>query len=219
MQFMPATWRLYGVDGDGDGVADIDDVSDAVFSATHLLCIDGAGNPKQLPDAIWDYNHSDSYVAQVLDLAASYGSVANQPGGVSADPSELVTNPRVILSENARRDLEAGIVDPRLVVLLELISRRFTIGISVIKTGHSKYVEGTNRVSDHYFGRAADISVVEGRPVGVDNRAARLLVVDLSRIAGALCPDEVGSPFASLHFPGAFSDADHSNHIHIGFDS
>jgi membrane-bound lytic murein transglycosylase B len=72
MQFMPATFAVYGVDGDGDGIKDILDQTDAVFSAAHYLCSNGAGDPSRLYDAIFDYNHLDSYVQEVLSLAAQY---------------------------------------------------------------------------------------------------------------------------------------------------
>jgi hypothetical protein len=72
MQFMPATFAVYGVDGDGDGVKDILDQTDAVFSAAHYLCSNGAGDPSRLYDAIYAYNHLDSYVQEVLSLAAQY---------------------------------------------------------------------------------------------------------------------------------------------------
>ena len=51
MQFMPATWVGYGVDGNHDGFADPFDPADAIPSAARLLCTDGAGNPKTLMDA------------------------------------------------------------------------------------------------------------------------------------------------------------------------
>ena len=72
MQFMPATWAVYGVDGDGDGKADILDQADAVFSAAHYLCADGGGHADTLYQAIFAYNHSDYYVNTVLGIAAQY---------------------------------------------------------------------------------------------------------------------------------------------------
>ena len=38
MQFEPATWRAYGIDGDGDGRADPFDPADAVPTAARYLC-------------------------------------------------------------------------------------------------------------------------------------------------------------------------------------
>jgi hypothetical protein len=72
MQFEPSTWAIYGVDGDGDGKANILDQVDAVYSAARYLCASGGGNPNTLYDAIFSYNHADWYVRQVLGLAAQY---------------------------------------------------------------------------------------------------------------------------------------------------
>ena len=71
MQFLPSTWRAYGVDGDGDGRADINDLADAVFSAANHLCANGAGDPSRLRSALWNYNHSKAYVERVLQVAAT----------------------------------------------------------------------------------------------------------------------------------------------------
>ena len=38
-QFMPAVWRAYGVDGDGDGVKDVWNPRDAIASAAHFDCV------------------------------------------------------------------------------------------------------------------------------------------------------------------------------------
>jgi hypothetical protein len=73
MQFMPATWRSYGVDGDGDGKADIMDPFDAVPTAAKYLCASGAGRGGgSLSNAIWHYNHSQAYVNAVLSLSRAY---------------------------------------------------------------------------------------------------------------------------------------------------
>jgi hypothetical protein len=73
MQFMPATWRAYGVDGDADGKKDIWSPYDAVPGAANYLCANGAGKGGQkLRKAIWFYNHSWSYVDKVLGYAQAY---------------------------------------------------------------------------------------------------------------------------------------------------
>src|SRR5690606_4940186 len=70
MQFMPATWKAYGVDGDGDGEADIWSPFDAVPSAAKYLCRYGAGQGgEKLRKAVWFYNHSWAYVDRVLARA------------------------------------------------------------------------------------------------------------------------------------------------------
>jgi len=72
MQFLPSTWEDYGVDGDRDGDADIGDPLDAVPAAALYLCQYGAGRGSGEYDAVYAYNHLDSYVQTVLDLAAKY---------------------------------------------------------------------------------------------------------------------------------------------------
>ncbi len=74
MQFLPSTWRLWGIDGFGEtGPPDIMNPLDAVPSAARMLCADGAAAGGQaLWQAIFDYNHADWYVDEVLTLAAEY---------------------------------------------------------------------------------------------------------------------------------------------------
>ncbi len=73
MQFMPATWKAYGVDGDGDGRKDIWSPYDAVPGAANYLCANGAGQGGQkLRKAVWFYNHSWDYVNKVLGLSEAY---------------------------------------------------------------------------------------------------------------------------------------------------
>jgi peptidoglycan hydrolase CwlO-like protein len=75
MQFLPSTFAHYAVDGDHDGVANIMDPYDAIYSAAAYLCANGAGNgPDALYSAIWHYNHADWYVQMVLALAKRYVS-------------------------------------------------------------------------------------------------------------------------------------------------
>jgi hypothetical protein len=73
MQFLPSTWAWAGVDGDGDGRADIMSPYDAVPAAALYLCRAGAGRGgAALYAAIYSYNHADWYVREVLALAARY---------------------------------------------------------------------------------------------------------------------------------------------------
>lgn len=72
MQFLPASWEQYQADGDGDGVADVNDEEDAIYGAVRLLCANGGEAPETLQAAIFSYNRSDEYVAQVLETARSY---------------------------------------------------------------------------------------------------------------------------------------------------
>lgn len=72
MQFLPATFRHYAQDGDGDGVTSIYDVHDAIFTAANYLAQNGASRGRIIP-ALYQYNHSYSYVSRVLTIAEKNG--------------------------------------------------------------------------------------------------------------------------------------------------
>jgi Transglycosylase SLT domain len=76
MQFLPSTWAAWGIDGFGDtGTPNILNPYDAVPSAARLLCSAGAAaGGSSLYHAIFDYNHADWYVNEVLALAAEYAA-------------------------------------------------------------------------------------------------------------------------------------------------
>lgn len=94
MQFLPSTWRDWGVDGNGDGLADPWNATDAVYAAARYLAASGAH--EDLPGAVFSYNHSQDYVDAVLagaarfaadPLGAGFGLLAVQPEGPT--PEEL----------------------------------------------------------------------------------------------------------------------------------
>lgn len=101
---------------------------------------------------------------------------------------------------------------------LKAAAAKFRIEVSVIQTGHSRFVRGTDRLSNHYDARAVDISAVDGTPVSASNAAALDPALAVLGSDASLRPDELGSPWPHLgHFPGAFSDADHLGHLHLGW--
>jgi murein DD-endopeptidase MepM/ murein hydrolase activator NlpD len=67
MQFMPATWKMYGVDANVDGKKDPYNPADAIFAAARDL--HAAGADKDLRGAIFSYNHAGWYVDEVLSRA------------------------------------------------------------------------------------------------------------------------------------------------------
>ncbi len=87
MQFLPSTFAAYAVDGDGDGVADIWNPADAIYSAARYLCANGAGaGPRALYNAIYRYNHADWYVLMVMDVAGQLATRFGEPVPVAEAP-------------------------------------------------------------------------------------------------------------------------------------
>jgi hypothetical protein len=72
MQFMPATFAAYAVDGDGDGTTDAWSPQDAIFTAARYLCEGGAGQGSAgVHRAVFRYNHAEWYVDLVLAAQAA----------------------------------------------------------------------------------------------------------------------------------------------------
>ena len=93
MQFLPATWRAYGLGGD------INDTRDSILGAANYLRASGA--PGNLRRALYAYNHSRLYVDAVLayarvirrDVHAFYGFHAWQVFVRTPTGYRRITNP------------------------------------------------------------------------------------------------------------------------------
>jgi murein DD-endopeptidase MepM/ murein hydrolase activator NlpD len=78
MQFLPSSWKLYGVDANRDGRRDPYNPVDAIFATARYLKAAGAAD--DLRKAVFAYNHADWYVDSVLMRARLIGGL----------PSDLV---------------------------------------------------------------------------------------------------------------------------------
>jgi Transglycosylase SLT domain len=68
MQFIPSSWKMYGVDANKDGKKDPYNPVDAIFAAARYLKAAGYkdGDKDAVYKAIFAYNHADWYVDSVL---------------------------------------------------------------------------------------------------------------------------------------------------------
>ncbi|MGI8411142.1 MAG: lytic murein transglycosylase [Solirubrobacteraceae bacterium] len=76
MQFLPSTFKQYAVDAIGNGIADPYNPVDAIFTAARYL--QAAGAAKNLPKAVFAYNHASWYVQSVLLRAKLIGGLPDQ---------------------------------------------------------------------------------------------------------------------------------------------
>ncbi|HET6938860.1 MAG TPA: lytic murein transglycosylase [Nocardioides sp.] len=85
MQFIPSTWSVVGVDADGDGVRNPQDIDDAALGTAVYLCSgsDDLGTDAGRHAAVYRYNHSQSYVDMVLQIREAYlqGDFTSIPNG------------------------------------------------------------------------------------------------------------------------------------------
>jgi hypothetical protein len=228
----PSTWDTWGT----GVVAQVYDPAHAVPAAARKLCADGLASPERVRQdpcpnvlgsaalhvALKRYNNACWYVHEVVTLAGRYTASAAPPLAPSKDPfvRALAANQRITTTTshgcNPRVDLASGRLDLRVQSLLAVIAERHTIRLSCLRTGHSRFVKGTTRVSNHTVWRAVDIDMVDGQPVARTSKAARTLVLWLDGLQGPLRPSEIGSPFDLGRRP-YFTDEGHQNHVHVGY--
>ena len=97
MQFIPSSWRAYGVDANNDGRKDPYNPVDAICAAANYL--KAAGGQEDLARAIFAYNHADWYVDEVLLYARQYGRI---PDDLVGSLTGLTEGARFPVAANAR---------------------------------------------------------------------------------------------------------------------
>jgi hypothetical protein len=223
----PSTWDAFGRGSPYDP-------GDAIPAAARKLCANGLALRAEPPDpcphvlgspalhlALKRYNNACWYVHEVVTLSQRYTAAVTVLSR-SRDPFVVaLTHNRRLTTTRSHGcdpgpDLASGRLDLRVESLLAALTDRHAIRVSCLRTGHSTYVKGTRRVSNHTVWRAVDIDRVDGQPVNPRSPAARALATWLDRLDGPLRPAEIGSPFAIGHRPW-FTDEGHQAHIHVGY--
>jgi hypothetical protein len=214
MQFLPGTFQRWA-HASGSAAPSILDERDAVFAAAAKLAADGINSEPRR--ALHAYNHSDRYVATVEAWAVGYGWEPDAEVLAWA----VTHHPNISLRPAGRVELDRGDVDPRVSRLLLIMATRHRLGsVGPIRSGHRELVAGTDRRSNHSAGRAVDIPTVDGKPVSVDNNAARD-ALDLALKNAGLPenqPSEVGAPWDVDVLYGRSFTAGHADHLHFGWD-
>ena len=104
MQFLPSTWSVVGVDADGDGQRNPQDIDDAALAAGVYLC--GAGDSLKSDQgrraAVLSYNNSQQYADTVLSLMRAYmaadSATYSSPAG-TVIPMGTTGGPSVVASQ------------------------------------------------------------------------------------------------------------------------
>lgn len=134
-----------------------------------------------------------------------------------AGTDQLLRSQRIDLPREARLDLASGRIDPRLVRTLTVLSKRWHLGVHVLRTGHPENVFGTERTSNHTKGRAVDLWALDHIPVIAHDRAPWR---DVMEAAAGLGADEIGGP-VDIGSPGPpyFTNDVHQDHLHVAFEN
>jgi hypothetical protein len=93
MQFIPSTWKSYGMDGNKDGKLDPENVYDASLAAARYLCAGDRdlSRPADLDRAIYSYNKSTEYVSTVKAWMQFYGNGVRAVPATTTPPATKAT--------------------------------------------------------------------------------------------------------------------------------
>jgi hypothetical protein len=213
-------WRAYAVDGDEDGRIRRADPADSAATLAREIWSQGG-----LRAGLFEHNHAKWYVDAVL---AEADAIEGRCKVSTVDWALALPNAVIapidwenltLSNELEKRDLEDGAIDPRIVGLLGAITQSHQITISALRSDHSEYTTEGN-ISNHFYGRAMDIAVVDGVPCTDTAPTAPCgeLARTLSQLPAPAMPTELIYCF-DVDGPGpAFARADHCDHVHVGYD-
>jgi len=214
-------WKQYGVDGNDDGYVLRDEPWDGIATFARMLWAHGSIQP-----GLFAHNHAAWYVEAVVReadvIAGSCDTVKTtwdiaypQP---STNATEINWDNLQVLNPTAANDIQSGTIDGRVINLLALLTQRYSLLVSSLRSDHDMLTTSGN-VSNHYYGRAFDIASVNGVPC--TDMSATSPCSEVGRILAGLPegakPTELIYGY-DLDGPGpAFAMADHADHIHAGF--
>lgn len=224
MGLTPEQWEKYAVDGDENGEVNRDEPWDAVATFARMLWSEG-----RIEKGLFAHNQAAWYVEAVkkeakrlagdCDRRRGQWSIAYPQGGAAptANPGIDWSNLQ-ILNASAAADLEQGRIDRRVVRLIAMLTQRWSITVSSLRSDHGMFTKSGN-ISNHYYGRAVDIAVVDGVSCADMSLSSPCSQVGrfLAGLPDGVKPTELIYGY-DLDGPGpAFAMADHSSHIHAGF--
>lgn len=163
-------------------------------------------------------------------------------GPAATGAQQLLSRPNFGATPEAAGDLEAGIVDERLISTLLTVSEEHSICIQTFKEGHrflpgeedgptipEGYGAAGGLPNTHYFGRAADIYWIDGEPV--EGNGTTPPVLDVGRELVGMPPDQrpdqiIGPPGWTRRLDNGWEEGWvisqeqldlHRDHLHIGY--
>lgn len=212
-----STWERFKADGNQDHIISVYEPADAVLTAAYYLRASGA--PSDYQRAIFAYNHAQWYVDKVQRIATGYRTLTTTPP-TAATPWAVLANPRITLTPSQRSDIARGLIDPRVVSLLAWAAQRHTVYVTSLRSDHGTYTASGN-VSNHSAGRAVDIGLVDGDACrGTRDAPCGKLALEIAALTGPLHSTELIYCFdPAPASTSAWAQADHCDHLHIGYNA
>ncbi len=212
-------WSNYAVDGDEDGRIRHGDVDDSAATLARLMWSRGG-----IDAGVFTHNQAAWYVdavASEADQLAGKCAVTSKEWTIvlPGDTASQINWQNLTLSNDLElRDIQAGLLDQRVVGLLALMTKDHQITITALRSDHSQMTASGN-VSNHFYGRAMDIAAVDGVSCTDTSTTAPCaeLGYALAQLPDPLHPTELIYCFDLDGLGPAFALPDHCDHIHAGY--
>jgi hypothetical protein len=188
--------------------------SASVLVPTRQWVVDGSGAQTERG---WTFDVRLTAASPAWHVTAINPSNPGAAAGVDSLATQVLRSARIDLPPASHADIASGQVHDSVLRAMLALSQTYTIGVSVVRSGHPQYVFGTARLSDHPRGRAFDTWRINGLPV-VASSTPRSLVTGYMQAAAAAGSYNVGGPYV-LAGSTYFSDQTHHDHVHAGFST
>jgi hypothetical protein len=221
----PTAWATYGTDGDGDGRVTRSSRADQAKTVATFLA-EARTRDRAALEAYFSGTRRE-VMADRAEFLADYFSALGKDALVDGldDPEvrakleeRTLADEDIEIYDGGRSDIEAGLIDPRVLVTLKFLANRYDgITVSSMISGHGVYTAGGN-VSLHSYGQAVDIAALGGESIlGNQQKDGKTYnaVKDILLLPKAMQPAEL---ITLWDMGGAsFAAADHHDHIHVGW--
>jgi hypothetical protein len=132
----------------------------------------------------------------------------------------VLSNPRIEIYSCGRRDIEAGIVDRRVLATLEFLAASgLKPTVTSFVCGHGYYTASGN-VSEHSSGNAVDIAKINGIPILGHQGEGSITDITIRRLLtlqGTSKPHQIISLMTYQGIDNTLALPDHADHIHVGY--
>ena len=133
----------------------------------------------------------------------------------------VLSNPEIQIYACGRQDIRAGVIDRRVLAVLEfLVAKGMNPTVTSLRCGHGYYTKSGN-VSEHTFGSAVDIAAINGTPIlghqgegSITDKAVRALL----SLQGTMKAHQIITLMQYSGTDNTYAMGDHDDHIHVGFD-
>ena len=215
-------WKTYGVDGNDDGYVTRNEPWDAVSTFARMLW-----SKPTIEAGLFEHNHAAWYVEAVTKEARQVAGECDTVKTTwdiaypapSTNATEINWDNLQIMNPAAQNDIASGQIDTRIINLLAMLTQKYTISVSSLKSDHSLMTASGN-ISNHAGGRAMDIAAVNGVPCTDQSATSPCTEVGLwlAGLPEGIKPTELIYGWDLDGATGsAFALADHQDHIHAGF--